>query len=530
MNDSFDKDRLRFLAEAYADSEMTADESTELNELLRDNQQAQTFFLEIVSVHAGLRRMFTHTPTELELLSRSINESRDEPARPATFLGSRLVTSIAVAASLLAFAFWVHSLRLKSEKSTDQPEQIAAFSPVDLIRSDKALFLNAEGKPDSKFRFHQQHVLLNGMIELRFPPETRVILEGPAVFSVVSDTTLSLLSGKCSVHAPEGGNGFVVDTPKARVRDLGTRFSVAVGDGQGTEVHVVEGATELISKTPASNSLTLEERESCLVNQQSFQSIRYRPTAYSGSLRDRVVSYEAKSNETGVQDLVSVTVQRAGAEQQYAATELILMEIEYLQAVSGGGSVVIPSGIPIPDDYLNSDLRLDKGVIDPGGTLSALTQDPVLIGTDNQLPTPGMVIRFERPVVNQTGPDIVLFEFQSVVNPLEGDGFRVCPLVFGDGLRSHWIKDYDISLRSPQALRIADFDRLIFHDLERSLEDLRGKPTERQDLELEYWAIATGIDLSDLGFDQGESVERLFIQDDMQDEHFVDPIVIVGLP
>ena len=43
-------------------------------------------------------------------------------------------------------------------------------------------------------------------------------------------------------------------------------------------------------------------------------------------------------------------------------------------------------------------------------------------------------------------------------------------------------------------------------------------------------ALAVGIDLSDLGFEEGEEVTGLFFQDANDDLNHVDPIVIRGLP
>jgi len=43
-------------------------------------------------------------------------------------------------------------------------------------------------------------------------------------------------------------------------------------------------------------------------------------------------------------------------------------------------------------------------------------------------------------------------------------------------------------------------------------------------------ALAVGIDLSDLGIPEGETVEGLFIQDILDDKDFLDPVFIGGLP
>ena len=47
---------------------------------------------------------------------------------------------------------------------------------------------------------------------------------------------------------------------------------------------------------------------------------------------------------------------------------------------------------------------------------------------------------------------------------------------------------------------------------------------------MQFRGLAVGIDLSDLGYARGEFVEGLFIQDALDDGHYVDPVFIAGLP
>ncbi len=47
---------------------------------------------------------------------------------------------------------------------------------------------------------------------------------------------------------------------------------------------------------------------------------------------------------------------------------------------------------------------------------------------------------------------------------------------------------------------------------------------------MKFRGLVVGIDLSDLGYEVGESVDGLFIQDAMDDKHNVDPVFIAGLP
>ncbi|MFT5127250.1 MAG: hypothetical protein ACI8W8_000851, partial [Rhodothermales bacterium] len=55
-------------------------------------------------------------------------------------------------------------------------------------------------------------------------------------------------------------------------------------------------------------------------------------------------------------------------------------------------------------------------------------------------------------------------------------------------------------------------------------------PASHTLMRLEFQILATGIDLSDLGYAEGETVTELFIQDANDDGHHIDPVFIGGLP
>jgi hypothetical protein len=68
-----------------------------------------------------------------------------------------------------------------------------------------------------------------------------MIMEGPATFTIQSPNAVFLDSGKLAASIP--GGGLVVNTPTARLTDLGTEFGVAVG-GDGTQIEVFSGKVQ----------------------------------------------------------------------------------------------------------------------------------------------------------------------------------------------------------------------------------------------------------------------------------------------
>ncbi len=399
----------------------------------------------------------------------------------------------------------------------------------------------------------REYVLLSGLVELAFPRGAMAIVEGPAVFRVLSDDCLALDVGHCSVHAPKGAEGFRVDTPVTRVVDRGTRFSVNVSEASETEVQVIEGMADIYRYSDQSEKastespdattfeLRLNEHEACRL--ENGNNIVARPTAYNSAgyrsqLQDRIVSYDtATAQDGGAEYLKSVTVQRDGEVIQYPVEQLIPVELTYFKAnpgVNANGHIAAGTSLGESRIQVLSDAALNTGVINPGGSRQPLTINPVMrtVEDKNQLNTPGMAIRFREPIKNGPGPDVVFFELQTLSNPPEGDAFHVSPLKFDQKRKSHTIRSYDLTMLSSEAQKIARFHLYQFHQNIASLDELQTvryelKPSHNR---LRFRAIAVGIDLSDLGYLPGELVEELFIQDAMDDNSIVDPVFIGGLP
>jgi len=99
-----------------------------------------------------------------------------------------------------------------------------------------------------------------GLAELEFASGAKVILEGPAEFTVVGNNASNLGLGRLAATVPEGAQGFTVATPDLEIVDLGTEFGVAVEDGGNTDVHVFKGMVET-KIMDSDESLKIEIRE-----------------------------------------------------------------------------------------------------------------------------------------------------------------------------------------------------------------------------------------------------------------------------
>ncbi len=461
---------------------------------------------------------------------------------------------------ILCFSFWPEGrLLIVKGGAKDDVEQASETTPegnVRLASLAHARFFGELSPPvNSILDTKRDYVLTDGQVEVMFPVGASAIIEAPAVFRVLSDASLGLDVGRCSVHAPDGAEGFLVETPVTRIVDRGTRFTVRVSETSETEVQVVEGAADIYRRsngqrklslgqsnenaTDAAFELRLTDREARrFLNNGDFtnQPARFNPESYRNRLSDRVVSFEATSAaDGGAEHLTSVTVQRDGQMIRYPADRLISAELTWFKSTESpdqhGHLVGGPSLAEFRKEAL-SDSALNTGVINPGGSLLPLASDPVMETTEDagNPNTPGFAVRFRVPVKNGPGPDVVFFELQAVLNPPDGDPFHVSPLKFDARLKSFTINAYDLTLASPESLKLAGFNIYRFDQTVASLAELRTAKCVRLPVRLNFQALAVGIDLSDLGYAAGEEVDGLFFQDANDDEQLVDPVFIGGLP
>lgn len=572
------------LFEALCNETITAEQHSQLQQLLKSNAAAQQFYLDYIDLHFGLRKLaqeeFAHEHPDVDPIADSVHGQSatgshsprhlqttrsahpvSRKSRDVISLSRQTVAVVSAVAAILTIALTLAVMRNWQHGAHDGPVNVAvenepevtadAGQTARLVQSAGAKFFGESSPPvGGALSLQHEYALTDGMVELGFPDGASAIIEAPAVFQIATLSSLKLRVGRCSVHAPDGAEGFRVETPLTNVVDLGTRFSVRVDETGETDVQVVEGEAEIYAAAsdPSPSSrvrLTSQQANRYVVAEQvASKSIPYDASAYRRRLPDRVISYRAVQRNEGVEDLIDLTVQRGGNVYSYRAEDLIGIDLIHFRAAdSNRSNVTTRTGIVDPrhaapgdrrrTDLLDRDRNLNTGVINPGGSREPLTADPLIPAAANPdvLGTPGFAVRFQQPVVNSAGPDVVLFELQLIVHPESGDPFHVSPLRFGDNLRSHTIRSYDIDLSSPDAQMLAGFRLYKFDDSIRSLDRLL-QATHNGGSEhlVRAKAIVASIDLSDLGYAPGTAVEGLFFQDALDDENLLDPVFIAGLP
>lgn len=83
-------------------------------------------------------------------------------------------------------------------------------------------------------------------LRLAFDRGVFLTIEGPAEMDVVSGMELRMGRGRATARVEPLGRGFLLGTPEARVRDLGTEFGVDIESSGATGVAVFEGVVDLL--------------------------------------------------------------------------------------------------------------------------------------------------------------------------------------------------------------------------------------------------------------------------------------------
>lgn len=118
--------------------------------------------------------------------------------------------------------------------------------------------------------------LQNGLAELQFDNNARVLIEGPAEFEIIAEDRIGLEYGKIYTTVPPEAIGFSVYTKNAKVIDLGTEFGVEIDSLGNTLLHTIKGKTRLIAgrpTAPVSMEISAGQAKKVCADTQSIMDI-----------------------------------------------------------------------------------------------------------------------------------------------------------------------------------------------------------------------------------------------------------------
>lgn len=231
------------LLSGFVDDNLTHEQSKRLAEIIQNDSEARTLYLEHCRMHATLA-------WEHGVLG-GISFPEDEEANEADSTLIEIPTwrrwssplamaaSFAIVASVVWFTI-VPQIRKSLWNSGDTVGSVIRKSGGQLSVENLGLTLEqGDTLRPGNYQFSE------GLTQLVLSNDVEVMVEAPAHFRIRSPLLIELMQGRLSANVPPQGQGFTVITPNAEVVDFGTEFGVEVGSDKQSEIHVFKGEVEV---------------------------------------------------------------------------------------------------------------------------------------------------------------------------------------------------------------------------------------------------------------------------------------------
>ena len=295
-------DQLDVLLGKLTDGDLSDAELSELDTLLRADPAARQQYISWMALHARLRVKHA-TPAEIPATPTSDEESEVSPAQtsprrksllqwasrhpkgPAIAIAATVLIAALVVLGLLPVSKWIAGGKGDEGRQREAPAPSEFVAILNGSQDDVWADGTRPSLGDPRLKVGRRLVLRSGLIELKYYSGARVVIEGPAEFIVggrqeagggsqsgerkaesgneiarSSTPRSSLLNPNSSlansgylklgklVARVEGeeAQGFTIETPTARVEDLGTEFGVEVDRQGAAEFVVLSGKVDVV--------------------------------------------------------------------------------------------------------------------------------------------------------------------------------------------------------------------------------------------------------------------------------------------
>ena len=249
----YDKERLHQLTLGKCNGELSEDGVSELSELLASSAEARDEYWQFLAVHSELEWQLSVESASTDALAIQIADFPDDAKSTSKILGAGRATQMMLAIAACLAVVWFAGGVLWSDRRNDlaaeqaeKPSRVATIvghlRPI--VPESAWSFGRPGGDNATEFQLGDTIWLNQGAAELQLITDTVAVLEAPTVMQVVSEDRVRVFDGGVKVDVAQGAEGFSVETNSAEVVDLGTVFSVSVGDGN-TDLVVFDGEVDL---------------------------------------------------------------------------------------------------------------------------------------------------------------------------------------------------------------------------------------------------------------------------------------------
>ncbi|MGB2824564.1 MAG: FecR domain-containing protein [Phycisphaerae bacterium] len=308
--------RLDELIDAWRDGMLTEATAAELSQLLRDSDEARRLFRAESQMHGLL-----HLAVMAEAVEKAARqgswpthsaaaEGVDRPRRLGAHSASKkllLAGACVLVLGVVAALVWLHVAQ-------QQPAPPKPFAT--LTRATDCVW-NGPTRPEPGDGFAAGPLSLRkGTAEIKLASGVDLLVEAPARMELVDIGNSVLHAGRLVVRVPSTARGYAVDTPKARVVDLGTEFGVDVQADGETVVQVFAGSVVAELKKPdpsgkrsrrlvAGETVHIAASDTVELQRVAFSPERFLRTFSTPSVHEGDVLIPFKPSQTSSLDVVA---------------------------------------------------------------------------------------------------------------------------------------------------------------------------------------------------------------------------------
>ncbi|QDT91617.1 LamG-like jellyroll fold domain-containing protein [Gimesia algae] len=221
------------LIDRFIDGTSTPEEAEQLKELLLARSDVRVEYFIRLDLHATILANQSPVSSEHDLL-----EFRQFPsAVQSGYSHRRPVMAAAVVAMILFCGMLVYWFNL--------PPKVAVITQID----EDVQFVGESFAVNRELKAGQEVKLERGNLAVRSTSGAEVIIQGPSVFRLLTDNSLSIDYGQLNAYVgTDKAFGFTVETPAALLKDYGTRFVLNVNRDGKTQADISSGEVTLASR------------------------------------------------------------------------------------------------------------------------------------------------------------------------------------------------------------------------------------------------------------------------------------------
>lgn len=282
------REQIEPLAAALCDGELAAPELAQLEQLLAASPDARRFLLDYLHLHGELYWEQAASAASRATVASELAAERASDVGgtvPGRRSARALWTAAAAAVVLLALMVIRQAVLPRPIAPSPPPALAQAASVGRLVGVLWADPSETVGR-GQRLAVGRTLDLRHGLLELHLDGGARLILQGPARFTVTGPSSGRLLEGMLTAWAGTGEQGLRIETPLGAVVDRGTEFGVSVLPEGLCEVHVFEGAVDVVAaglsaRAPQQEAISVRAGDAvCLRSTEGYGPVRVEPVKF----------------------------------------------------------------------------------------------------------------------------------------------------------------------------------------------------------------------------------------------------------